>query len=119
MISFSKEKNELGGLIDSCVKLTKRLIYGAIGKNIINHRDFEFVVAKTKHLINRRPVALKDLLRDSSDIVPEVITPEMLLYGRELVSLNIIPNLQEPPDKDPEWCNEELSQIFEVTIRSV
>ena len=109
---FFKGKNGLGGLIESCVKLTKRLIYGVIGKNIINHRDFEFVVAKTKHLINRRPVAFKDLLRDSSDIVPEVITPEMLLYGRELVSLNIIPNLQEPPDKDPEWCNEELSLKF-------
>ena len=26
--------------------------------------------------------------------MPEPITPEMLLYGRELISLNVIPGLQ-------------------------
>ena len=102
---FSKGKSELGGLVESCVKLSKRLIFGSIGKNILSLRDFEFLVYQTVSLVNKRPVAFKEGLRDSSGIdFPEPITPEHLTHGRELISLNIIPELQADPNPDdPDW----------------
>ena len=104
---FSKGKSELGGLVESCVKLSKRLIFGSVGKNILSLRDFEFLICQTVHLVNKRPIAFKEGLRDSSGIeFPEPITPEHLTHGRELISLNIIPELQADPDlNDPDWSD--------------
>ena len=84
------------------VKLTKRLIYGSIGRNILSYRDFEFLICQTVHIVNRRPVAFKEACRDSSgNNIPEVITPECLIRGYNLLSVNVIPDLQRNPE--PDW----------------
>ena len=55
---------------------------------------------QTIHLANRRPIAFKESLRtDNADDIISPITPEMLLKGYELASLNIIPHLQSAPEK--------------------
>lgn len=51
---------------------------------------------KTMHIVNRRPVAFQEVLSDNTlqGELPTPITPEMLLHGRELISFNIIPQMQ-------------------------
>ena len=101
---YYKGCSKLGSLVESCVKLTKRLIAGSIGKNVLNFRDFEFVVMQTRHLVNRRPIAFVESLRDcTQNELPEPITPELLIHGHNLISTNIIPTLQGHPSDDPDW----------------
>ena len=68
---------------------------------MLPYRDFEFAVCQTVHLVNRRPVAFKDGLRDGSLDVPDPICPENLIRGYDLLSINVIPELQNDPE--PEW----------------
>ena len=99
---FAKGHSQLGSMVEVCVKLVKRLITGAIRNNVLDFRDFEYLIAQTIHLVNRRPVAFKNALRDiPGDDVPEPITPEILIHGYELVSVNVIPKLHI--DSNPEW----------------
>lgn len=93
---YPKGNSELGSLVENCVKQVKALIIKSIGKVILDYPSFQLLISKTNHVINRRPVAFKEALRDSnySDDVPVPITPEMLLYGRELISLDIWPEIQ-------------------------
>ncbi|XP_068224857.1 uncharacterized protein [Palaemon carinicauda] len=100
---FFKGHSELGSLVESCVKLVKKLIFSAIKTWVLSLPDFEYLVCNVVHLANKRPIAFKESLRETeADSCPEPITPEMLVKGYELVSLNLIPDLQEVPD-DPEW----------------
>lgn len=100
---YYKGCHKLGSLVESCVKQTKKLLFGAIGRNVLTVRDFEFLVGQTINLINKRPVAFKEALRgDVGDCVPEAITPELLIHGFHMISLNLIPSLQSVPD-DPDW----------------
>ena len=93
---YTKGNHALGGLIETCVKAVKRLISGAIRNNVLKFREFEFIIKKTVSLVNKRPIAFKEALRDNkSSAVPQAITPELLLHGFELPSLDIIPNLHE------------------------
>ena len=96
-----KGNKELAGLIEICVKMVKRLLYGSIGKVILSYSDLEFLVYHCTHIINRRPVAFKESLRDTAN-TPCPITPEMITKGYELPSVNLIPNLQQTPI-DPDW----------------
>ena len=98
---FPKGKKELGGVVEICVKMVKRLIYGAVGKLILSREDFDFLIVHVNHLVNKRPVCFKESLRTDTD-VPQAITPEMVIHGFELPSLNIIPELQ-PCDIDSDW----------------
>ena len=101
---FYKGCSQLGSMVEICVKLTKRLIFGAIENNVLSYRDFEFLICKTIHLVNRRPVAFKEALRETRLDVPDPITPELLVRGYTLPSINLIPELQGPPNNiDPEW----------------
>ena len=100
---YLKGCHKLGSLVEISLKLVKRLIYGSIKNNILECRDFEFLICQTVHLVNRRPIAFQEGLRDNSDdTVPSPITPEKLIHGYDLVSL-IIPDLQPNPDPDPDW----------------
>ena len=91
---YFKGRSELGSLVESMVKQTKRLIYGSVKKQVLSMRDFEFHVCQVIHVINRHPIAFQESLRESTDPdLPEVITPEILLKGQQLVSLNVIPQL--------------------------
>ena len=108
---FYKGHSELGSLVETCVKMSKRLIYGAIRNNVLTSKDFEFLIAQTVHIINRRPVAFKEELRTSvGEVFPQPITPELILKGYDLNSVNIIPELQEV-DSDPDWVKENPSHI--------
>ena len=101
---YFKGCHQLGSLVEICVKLVRRLIFGSIRNNVVNMRDFEFLVSETVHLVNRRPIAFQEALQDTSnDTIPNPITPEKLIHGYDLVSVNIIPELQPDPDPDPEW----------------
>ena len=109
---FYKGCSKLGSMVESCVKLTKRLIYGSVRNYVLEFRDFEFIVCQTIHMVNRRPVAFKEALRDSVD-VPEPITPEKLIHGHELVSINVIPDLQSiPSESDPDWQMDNPPQVI-------
>ena len=89
---------KLGSLVESCVKLTKRLISGSVGKNVLDFREFEFFISQTRHIVNRRPIAYKEALRDCSpNEIPDTISPEMLIYGRRLLSINLVPGIQSSP----------------------
>ena len=101
---YFKGASQLGSLVEVCVKMTKRLIYGAIKNNILTIEDFEFLISNVIHIANRRPIAFKDAVRDQEvDDVPEPITPEHLIRGYELSSFNIIPELQPFPTNDPNF----------------
>lgn len=93
--------SELGGIVESCVKLTKRLIYGAIKTNVLDYFDFHFLVQQVAHLLNRRPLTFKESLLDSAiNELPSPITAEVLLKGHELVSINLIPELTMDLDEE-------------------
>lgn len=104
---FCKGKSSLGSLVESCVKLTKKLIYGAIRNNIIDYVDFSFIIAQTVHLVNKRPIAFKEDLRNPVDLESiSAITPECLLKGGDLISINVIPEMQlSPHTDDPDWLD--------------
>ena len=65
--------------------------------------DFMFMVSQAVCLVNKRPVAFSDALRESAvgANLPSPITPEMLLRGHDLVTLNILPC--QSVDVDPDW----------------
>jgi len=102
---YDKGRNELGSLIETCVSMVKRLIFKSIGNLILEFLDFEYLICNVIHLVNKRPIAFKDSLRDCiSDGVPSPITPELLLKGYHSVSLNLIPGLHPSPHTDdPDW----------------
>jgi len=102
---YYKGNSALGGLVESLVKASKRLIYGSIRNNVLDYFNFEFTISEVKHLINKRPVAFKEALRDSGTVdVPSPITPEMLLRGYDLPSVNCVPDLQcTDAGADPNW----------------
>ena len=96
---YFKGCSQLGSLVEICVKMIKQLIYKSIKTNVLDFRDFEFLVSNIIHLINRRPLSFKESLRDDSgNFVPSPITPEILIHGYELVSLNLIPDYHVEPD---------------------
>ena len=66
--------------------MIKKLIFGAIKNNVLNYDEFEFLVCNVIHIVNRRPIAFKEALRENSVDVPEPLTPEILLRGHELSS---------------------------------
>ena len=105
---YPKGCHQLGGLIENIVKQVKKLVYSAIKNAILDYFDFEFLVLETIHLINRRPVAFKNSLRDcaTDGSVPVPITPEMLLKGYELVSLNLVPDLQPTRMDEDLWSDD-------------
>ena len=98
---YFKGCNELGSLVEICMKLTKRLIHGSIRNNVLDLIDFQFIVAQTVHLVNKRPIAFKESLRGRNDEAPSPITPEILLKGYDLASIDIVPSSE--PGSDSDW----------------
>ena len=101
---YFKGCSKLGSLVEVCVKMVKRLLFGSIKNLVLSFPDFEYIVCHTVHLANRRPIAFKESLREGNlSSVPEPITPELMVKGYDLTSLNLIPELQGMPDLDPDW----------------
>ena len=111
---FAKGNSSLGSLIESQVKQIKRLIFKAIGKVVLDYFGFELLIIKAIDLINKRPIGFKDGLRASpADKVPIAITPEMLIFGYDTPSLNIIPELHPPSDdqdQSPDYGEKAMSK---------
>ena len=120
--NYCKGNSALGSLVESCVKQTKRLLQKSIRNCILDYFDFELTVFHIVHVLNRRPVAFKESLRNPPvDDVPTAISPEMLLYGRELPSVVVLPELIKPsedPDYNPEMIGESVANRYDK-IQSV
>ena len=83
MLSFThypKRNSTLGSLVESCVKLIKHIIFKSIRRNILCFEDFEFLISKVIHLVNKRPIAFKHVLHSNNNVL-DPITPELLIKG--------------------------------------
>ena len=84
---------------------------------MFSYFNFQFLI-NVIHLLNRSLIAFKSAIRDSSINVPEPITPEMLIIGYELTSLNLIPDLQPlPEDMDYDPSPDSINQTFQKLSR--
>ena len=82
----------LGGTVENLVKQVKNVLYCSISRNVVNIDDFVFLVSECNMLVNKRPVAYKRLLKpENSEENLSVITPEMLIRGYEVPSIDILP----------------------------
>ena len=110
--NYPKGKNELGGIVEICVKMVKRLLNCSIGSNVLTYTEFEFFVSEANHIVNRRPISFLESVRDSSNEcpLPTPLTPEMIIHGYELVTANVIPDL-EP--KEVEWTPQSAVNMYE------
>ena len=92
-IQYAPGNHALGGLVESAVKLTRRMLSSSIKNNILDYKDFEVAVAQCNYHMNKRPITFKAALRDANIEceVPEPITPELLVKGYDTVAVNVIP----------------------------
>ena len=73
--------------------------------------DFEFVVAQAVSHVNKMPIGFKEGLRQDSRLtntVPEPITPELLLKGYTVPSVNILHPIHDEEIDDPTWNSNNL-----------
>ena len=101
---YSKGNPAHGALVESCVKMVKKLFYSSIRNGVLELTDFQFVIEHIVHIVNKRPIAYHEALRDNStdEVLPEIITPEILVKGREIKSINIVPELEDFQSTDVE-----------------
>ena len=105
---YFKGCSQLGSLVESCVQLTKKMIYSSLGKKKFLLKEFKHLVAHIVHISNRRPIALKNIIRQNiNDTIPDPITPERLIHGRELLSLDLTPAVIHT---NPDWEPDDLMQ---------
>ena len=102
---FPAGASELGGFVEALVKQVKRLVNSSIRNQVLSYFEFEFFIARAKMLINKRPIALQSSLNkfDSDVSAVGVLTPEMIVKGRDIAVLNILPPLHgesELSDRD-------------------
>ena len=122
---YFRGRNELGSLVESCVKICKRLITKTIRNNVLKIIDFDFLIMQVTHLANKRPIAFQDYLRDndtSNQDCPAPITPEILLKGYDTPSISVLPDSVES-EEFTEWnpgqqglqtirlCSEKLQKV--------
>ena len=91
---FFKGNSSLGSIVEICVKMSKRLIFGSIKNRVVEYSEFEYVVSLAISCINKRPIAFKEKLRDDSTNL-DCITPEMLIRGVSINTVNVIPGLYD------------------------
>ena len=104
----------LGGAVESMVKQVKHVLTAGINKRKLLLREFEFLVAEAKALINKRPIGFRNML-SANEVDPEcpfVITPELLLRGYEVPSLNILPGFSDPEETENLDWSPNSSKVF-------
>ena len=117
---YDKGNSSMGSLVERLIKITKDLLYSSMRKKVLNIPGLESLLVQVKHLLNKRPVAFKERARISpSDEELEPISPEMLIYGRELPTLNLQfhhkdPDWQPQVPKDSEQINKQLRKYIET-----
>ena len=110
----------MGSLVERLIKITKDLLYSSMIKKVLNIPDLQSLLVQIKHLLNKRPVAFKETARISPSYEElEPISPEMLIYGRELPTLNLQfhhkdPDWQPQVPKDSEQINKQLRKYIET-----
>ena len=116
IVQFLKDKNirelsydpypanspNLGGAVESLVGQIKRVLYASVGKSLLELDKFQLLVAEAQALVNKRPVGQKEVLT-SNDIDQCIITPEMLVKGYEIPSMNVLPSLSDNETDDESW----------------
>ena len=104
---FYTGNSALASTVESLNKQIKKLIYNSINKTVLSYPEFEYLICYITHIINRRPIALQSALRGSPD-GPSAVTPELVIRGYHLPSLNILPDLHIDPDHvgDPDWTTD-------------
>ena len=105
----------LGSCVESMVAQIKHVLYSSIGKRLLTLRELELCVAEAMHLVNKRPIALKEML-SSSDItneMPYALTPEVLIKGYQVPSLNILPLSSNDDLHDPDWTSSGTSKLYD------
>ena len=92
---YPKGNSALGSMVEACVKLVKEFIGKTVKTNVLFIEDFRYLIEEAQHYINKRPICFKEALRDipNSEVI-EAITPELLLKGYNVNSLNIAPDYQ-------------------------
>ena len=81
--------------------MTKQLIFKSIRNIILDYFDFDFIICQTINVLNKRPIAFKQSLRNLGETeLPFPITPESLIKGYEVCTLNLIPQAQNTSDED-------------------
>ena len=99
------------------VKMTEQLLYKAIPNVLLEQFDFEYLICKTVDLINKRPIAFKDSLRNlPDDELPLYIIPEILIKLYKTVTLNIIRQFQFD-DHDLNWELFDVVQDYEELLK--
>ena len=75
------------------IAICRKLIGGSVKNYVLDHLNFEIVVAQAVNYCNKRPISFQTALRDciTKMEVPEPITPEMLVKGHSTTTVNIIP----------------------------
>ena len=97
-------------MVESLVKQTKNILCSSIGKNILEYNQFYLLIKETNMLINKRPIAFKNLLSNNTthDVtIPYALTPEILIKGYEVPCVVIAPHLyyNENEADDPDWSH--------------
>ena len=118
--NFPKGNHELGGLIETINRMIRKLLFGSVRNLLLSISDFDFLLVKVCSILNKRPLVLKESLRTSNEFdTPEIITPEMLVYGRSLSYLNILPELHTNDIVDIDFdsidYNKELEKIRKLS----
>lgn len=108
---YPANASQLGGLVESLVKQVKLILTSSIRNNILSYFDFEYIVKEAIMLINKRPIAFNSALNKScvDDSVIFPLTPELMVKGYEIPSINILPQIQSTNDNgDATWqlCND-------------
>ena len=93
----------MGGSVESLVKQAKNMIQTSVGKNVLNLEEFLFLLMECKMLINKRPIAYKNLNSDMNlDSSVTTLTPEMLIRGFDVPSLQVVPQIYVEDESDSE-----------------
>lgn len=112
----------LGGVVESLVKQVKRLFNSSVRNTCLSYDQFIYTVKECATLINKRPVAYQALLVDPlTDNSVDVITPEMLIKGRDIPCISIIEtnvNSEDPDYELPDLSKEQLFKRF-IKLRKI
>ena len=107
----------MGGSVESMIRQVKAILYSSIGKKMLDLQQFQLVVAEANALVNKRPLAFKEALSSNKldDLDQLIITPELLLRGYEVPSLNVLPITAFDEQNDPSYelkTNVSSSDLF-------
>ena len=105
---YPADASYLGGTVESLVKLVKNMLYTSISKTKLSYGDLEFLIHEVKMLTNKRPIAFKETLQDSS-CVSYPLTPEILVHGYEIPSICVVPQLHAESTVESEYLDPNYS----------